>query len=400
MLTGMGKVNSYMPPFAGTEEEKKAVAAWIYNEIQGKMTIAKGPYPAEELPLEIPPFDRDTSQYVLLVWNDLGMHCISDNEKYFSFLPPANTFNAQLFKRGPLPEVIKSGITMEYAVEEGFLHPEQHSLFWDYDQEIFGADFPEGTGLAGKGVSGTMEPTGSVYAAHFIPVVPYMDNNMYNPYPIFTITARDESTGEVLAVTKAVAPTSTEMGCRNCHEGEWRWNNVSGMADMTASNILKAHDKYNGTTLLADAERGEPKLCQSCHADPALMAPGKPGVLNFSTAMHGFHANYLSGMDQEACNMCHPSRPEGNTNCFRGRHSEIGLGCTECHGTLEDHALSLLATQPGIAAAQRLSRGLEPVFAASKEEIKPRMPWLMEPDCRSCHTNYSIFEDGFCRDCV
>ncbi len=32
---------------------------------------------------------------------------------------------------------------------------------------------------------------------------------------------------------------------------------------------------------------------------------------------------------------------------------------------------------------------------ASKEEIKPRMPWLMEPDCRSCHTNFNIFEDGF-----
>ena len=23
------------------------------------------------------------------------------------------------------------------------------------------------------------------------------------------------------------------------------------------------------------------------------------------------------------------------------------------------------------------------------------MPWLMEPDCRSCHTNFNIFEDGF-----
>ena len=395
MLTGMGKVNSYMPPFAGTDPEKKAVAAYIYRELLDKTTLPAVPHEVEPLPLDIPPFDPDTSEYVLLVWNDLGMHCISDNEKYFSFLPPANTFNAQLFKRGPLPRLVTSGVTMEYEVEEGFEHPEYHSMFWEYDEAIFGVDLPEGTGLMGKGVNGTMELHGPVYAAHLIPVVPYMDDKTYNPYPVFTISAKDESTGELLAITKAVAPTSTEMGCRNCHEGGWAWNEVSGMADLTAINILEAHDRMNGTTLLADAEQGEPKLCQSCHADPAVMAPGKPGVLNFSTAIHGFHANYLSGMDQEACNMCHPSRVEGNTNCFRGRHTDVGLGCTECHGTMEDHALGLLATQPDIAASERLARGLEPVFAYSKEEIKPRMPWLMEPDCRSCHTNFNIFEDGF-----
>jgi hypothetical protein len=185
------------------------------------------------------------------------------------------------------------------------------------------------------------------------------------------------------------------MGCRNCHEGGWAWNDLSGLADLTAINILKAHDRYNGTTLLEDAENGEPRLCQSCHADPVVKAPGSPGVLNFSAAMHGFHANYLGGMDQEACDMCHPTGPESKTSCYRGRHSEIGVGCTDCHGALEDHALSLLANQAHIPAAERLARGLEPVYASSREEIKPRMPWFMEPDCRSCHTNFNIFEDGF-----
>ena len=395
LLTGMGKVNSYMPPFAGTEEEKRAVAAYIYRELLGKTTLPVPVHVAPDLPLEILSFNADSSDYVLLVWNDLGMHCISDNEKYFSFLPPANTLNAQLFKRGPLPELVSSGITMDYAVEEGFLHPEYHSMFWEYDEAIFGVDLSEGTGLMGKGVNGTMELHGSVYAAHMIPVMPYMDDKTYNPYPLFTIRAFDETTGEMLAITKAVAPTSTEWGCRNCHEGEWAWNDVSGMADLTAINILAAHDRMNGTTLLADAENGEPKLCQSCHPDPAIMAPGKPGVLNFSSAIHGFHANYLPGMDQEACNMCHPSRPERNTEFFRGRHTQVGVTCIECHGTLEDHALGLLAVQADNKASARLSRGLEPVIVASKEEIIPRMPWLMEPDCRSCHTNFNIFEDGF-----
>jgi hypothetical protein len=125
------------------------------------------------------------------------------------------------------------------------------------------------------------------------------------------------------------------------------------------------------------------------------MAPGKPGILNFSSAMHGFHANYLSGMDHEACNMCHPSRTEGSTSCFRGRHSEIGVNCTECHGTLEDHALGLLANQSGIQAATRLAKNLDPVYVEEVTEIKPRRPWLMEPDCKSCHTNFNIFDDGF-----
>jgi cytochrome bd-type quinol oxidase subunit 1 len=395
LLTGMGKVNNYMPPFVGTKAEKKALAAYLYREVLGKEASPGGSLQPGELPLEIPTFDPKKDAYVLLVWNDLGMHCISDNEKYFSFLPPANTLNAQLFRRGPLPELVTRGVTLEYEVEEAHRNPAAHSKFWEYDTQLFGVDLPEGTGLAGKGVTGTMDLEGSVFAANWIPVVPYGDDGTFNPYPVFTITARDASSGELLALTKAVAPTSTEMGCRNCHEGGWAFHGVSGMADLTAINILKAHDRYNGTTLLADAEKGEPRLCQSCHADPALKAPGKPGILNFSTAMHGFHANYLSGMDHEACNMCHPSRPEGNTSCFRGRHTQVGVNCTECHGTLEDHALSLLTHEAGIDASGRLSRGLEPVFAYDKSEVIARMPWVMEPDCRSCHTSFNIMEDGY-----
>ncbi len=395
MLTGMGKVHSYMPPFVGTAGEKRALAAYLYRGLQGKSTTPDPPSQARELPLEIPEFNPKEAEYVLLVWNDLGMHCISDNERYFSFLPPANTLNAQLFRRGPKPEVVTGGVTLEYEVETGFRNPENHSLLWDYDKELFGVDLPAGTGLAGNGVTGTMESQGGVFAAHFIPLMPYNDDGTYNPYPIVTVTAMDQDSGNVLAVTRAVAPVSTELGCRNCHEGGWRWNNVSGLSDLTAINILKVHDRSHRTTLLADAENGHPKLCQSCHADPALNAAGKPGVLNLSSAMHGFHANYLSGMDHEACNMCHPSRPEGNTSCFRGRHLQVGVNCTECHGTIEDHALGLLANQTQIEAAGRLSRGLEPVYASSKEEIKPRRPWVMEPDCKSCHTNFNIFEDGF-----
>ena len=395
LLTGMGKVHTYMPPFAGNSDDKKALAAYIYHTIHGKENDPVSRKKPGNWQTEVPEFNMRTSDYVILAWNDLGMHCISDNEKYFSFLPPANTLNAQLFRRGSKPEVIDQGTVLTYRVQEGYENPENHSQFWEYDKQIFGVDLPAGEGLAGKRVNDTMNIQGTVYAAELIPVMPYRDDRKYNPYPVFTIEAHDETSGELLAKTKVVAPTSTEMGCRNCHEGGWAWNNVSGMADLTAVNILATHDRYEKTTLLEDAEAGNPALCQSCHEDPAVGAPGKSDVLNFSAAVHGFHANYLSGMDQEACNMCHPSRQDGNTNCMRGRHSQAGLNCTSCHGRLEDHALSLLAGETNIPSSARLSEHLDPVFAGSKENVVPREPWVMEPDCRSCHTNFNIKEDGY-----
>ena len=394
-LTGMGKVQTYMPPFIGSETEKRALAAYIYNVVQEKEAGRDVPFQPGEWTTEVLPFDGGSDEYVLLAWNDLGMHCISDNEQYFSFLPPANTLNAQLFRRGAKPGVVTKNVLVTFAPESGYAHPEAHSMFWEYDRQIFGIDLPGGIGLGGKAVKDTMDLQGNVFAAHLIPVMPYRDDQRYNPYPVFTVKAQDAVTGEILAATKVVAPTSTEMGCRNCHEGGWSWNGVSGMADLTAKNILAAHDRYNATTLLADAENGEPKLCQACHADPAVGAAGIDGVLNFSAAIHGFHANYLSNMNHESCNMCHPGRTDGNTTCFRGRHSKVGLNCTSCHGMLEDHAIGLLAAQKDIEAAERLAANLETVFIADKAAVVPRQPWLMEPDCRSCHTNFAINQDGY-----
>ena len=394
-LTGMGKVNTYMPPFAGTQKEKEALAAYLYEVIQGKTTKETKPYKAPELTTERPTFDSKKDRYVLLVWNDLGMHCVSDDEKYFSFLPPANTLNAQLFKRGPVPQLVTNGIDLVYEVEPMHAHPEKHSMFWKYSKEIFGKQIPEGKGLAGKTVNDTMDVHGNHFAAEFIPVIAYRDDNLYSPYPMFTIKAIDKKTGEELISTKAVAPTSTEMGCKNCHGGDYAWNSISGVSDETSENILAAHDRYNGTTLLADAQNGHPHLCQSCHADPAVGAPGKEGILNFSSAVHGFHANYLSNMDNSSCNMCHPSTTDGNTNCYRGRHTETGINCTNCHGRIEDHALSLLVGQSNIPQSQVLSANLVPFFSKDKASVNPRTPWLNEPDCKGCHTNFNINQDGF-----
>ncbi|MBN2347582.1 MAG: hypothetical protein JXJ22_02020 [Bacteroidales bacterium] len=396
-LSGLNKINNYMPGFFGTEDEKAALSAYILRSVHGK------PAPKEEIvnvqSLESKPseFNSRKDKYVLLVWNDLGMHCVSDNDKYFSFLPPANTLYAQLIKRGERPEIINTNVTLEYEVEEGFRNPQNHVDFWQYSEIVYGAKFQEGYGLAGNGISGSLKfnENKGAFMAEYIPVTAYNDNNTYNPYPSFTIRAIDNNRNK-LAETRAITPTSTEMGCRNCHGGAWRVNNISGFSEETAINILRVHDRMNKTSLLNNALNGKPALCQSCHEDPALGAPGNPTILNFSSAVHGFHAQVLPDMDADACALCHPARVLGNTSCSRGRHNTRGLNCVHCHGTIEDHAVALVKNEKikKKPAADKLLANLSPRKVATQAEVNPRMPWLMEPDCKACHGNFNIREEG------
>ncbi len=348
----------------------------------------------KDLPIEIPTFDKETSEYVLLAWNNLGMHCISDSDPYWILLPPANDLFAQLVKRGDSPEIITEGVELSFAVEYGFNHPERQVRFWDFADKLLGAELKPGVGVSGNHVSGLMkfEDDKRVFGATFIPVVPYTDKGEYNPYPIFTITAKDQKTGKILATTKTVAPTSTEMGCKNCHGGGWRVEGVAGFTDATSLDILVAHDKNSGTNLAEKAKNGEPMLCQSCHADPVLGTKGNPELLNFPAALHGWHANYLTDREgMQACVACHPSRPDGPTQCFRSHHAQF-MDCTNCHGTMEDHALSLLKKEhdAGKKGAARLMAKLKPRNVESIEQIKPRTPWINLPDCLNCHEDFQM----------
>lgn len=344
----------------------------------------------------IPPFDKEKDKYVLLAWNNLGMHCLSDSDPYWILLPPANDIYAQLVKRGNPPEVITEGVELTFDVEEAFENPQQRVRFWEFADKLLGADLEPGVGVGGLRVNDTMIYDEHLHAftAPFIPVVPYEQDGSYNPYPLFTIRAQNKETGELLAETMTVAPTSSEMGCKNCHGGDWRVDGVAGFTDETSRDILIAHDKNSGTNLLEKAEKGEPMLCQSCHADPVLGTKGNPELLNFPAAVHGWHANFLTEREgMQACVACHPSRPEGPTQCFRSHHSDY-MDCTNCHGTLEDHALSLLKKEheAGKKGAARLMEDLKPRMVDSVEEINSRIPWLQEPDCLNCHDNYAVAE--------
>jgi bd-type cytochrome oxidase subunit I len=360
-LNGQGKINDYMPKFLGTKSERLALARYIVKTLHAKSEIPDT-IKAKEIPVDIPFFDEEQDEYILLAFSNSGMRFITDISSKLMMRPLGNDITAQLIRRGETPEIVTEGVKISYE------------------------------GSKGSGLAGTMDfnDDKQVFEAGGIPVTPYSEGKEFNPYPLFTVKVIDETSKKILASTKVVAPVSTEMGCKNCHGGEWRINGVAGISDDTANDILSVHDKISKTKLLKSAEQGSTVLCQSCHSDVDAGMKGSSKLLNMSAAVHGFHANYLTDRGAESCSMCHPSSQTGNTQCLRGIHNEIGLECTNCHGNLEDHALSLLKAEEsaGKIGAKRLMQYLVPTKVDSISEIKPRVPWVNEPDCLNCHVDF------------
>jgi len=405
LVAGIGKVHPYMPPFPGTEAEMDALAAFLALlggkpvdpdvDRSGPLASvgASGWGSLDEGKTPLPPrvpLAEDGDDYLLLAWNDLGMHCVSDSAPWFLILPPANTLEAQLLKRGDSPELVTEGVTLHYAVDDGWNRPSSQVRFWDYAKVYTGADIPEDIGLGGAGLEGKLayDEAHSAFVVEKLPVVGYKDDGAVHPYPMFTVEARDEASGGVLARTRVVAPTSTEMRCLTCHGGDWGHAGGAGLGDETAQNILRLHDRDHGTTLWEDAKAGKPAWCQSCHADVAIGAKGEDGVLSLSAAIHGWHANYMDKQDAASCQSCHPANPRGSTRCMRGVHNRLGLTCVDCHGTLQEHAAGLLAAEADKPAAKQLLAHLEPTHVASIQDIEPRRAWLQEPHCLACHEDF------------
>jgi len=283
-----------------------------------------------------------SGDYIVVAYNDLGMHCMNQDHSVLSILPPYNTLVAQVIRRGKEPKIVTQGIVVEYRLLENTTC--QGTNFWDYVKQLFGVDVPFCTGLTGNTLSGVMELRGDRFVAEGLPVTPFDDNGNFNPYPLAEIVVKDASTGQVLATTQTVVPISYEMHCDKCHGGNGGVN--------TMENILSLHDAKEGTDLL----NNQPVLCQNCHADPALGASGKPGVPNFSLAMHGKHATVNP---QPGCYDCHPGPV---TQCLR-TNLEGMQTCERCHGTLKEMKLALEAG---------------------------RTPWVEEPRCANCHKGKEI----------
>lgn len=282
--------------------------------------------------------------YVLVSWNDLGMHCMNRNHRTLSVLPPYNTLQAQVIRQGSPgipPEVLTDGLTLEYSVP-GNTYSVGKTDFWQYAFELFGVQLPPNIGLTGKGLAGEMDPAVGYFIAEGIPITPFPDAHptTEDPYQQALIIARDPL-GAELARSQPVIPVSTEMGCVSpgCHASE--------------QQILNEHEQVPGFD-----PTDPPILCAACHADPALGTPGSGEAEYFSQVIHDQH-NFI---DQQIPGMagCYKCHPGPQVQCLRcTMNTGYNMVCQDCHGSVRQ-------------VAESIEGG--------------RTPWTEEPACRSCHT--------------
>jgi hypothetical protein len=220
---------------------------------------------------------------------------------------------------GDPPQIVTAGITVEYSIP-GNTHSADKTNFWDYAKALFGADLAPDVGLAGKGLSGTMDVKADHFEAVGIPLTEFPDDTptQANYFQLAHLVVKDTATGAVLAESQPVIPVSSDMHCETCH-------NEAGSAQI---DILTQHDEEEGTHLLSQ----QPVLCASCHADPALGAAGQPDIPPLSVAIHAKHASESEEVDPTKCYNCHPGP---STKCLRDGMSQKGMWCTDCHGDLK-----------------------------------------------------------------
>ena len=313
--------------------------------------------------------DATPEKWVVLAWNDLGMHCYNRDFQHIAVLPPYNTVWAQVIKVGNPPKIVTDTVKINYFFPDN-TYSVGKSNFWTYSKQLFGVDLPPNIGLTGKGLAGDMDVVGDHFSADGIPITEFSDSNLTvpDPYQLATIVVKDRATGNVLTQARTVAPVSTEMHCEFCHAD----GGVEGVrTGNVETNILTLHDKENAGEYPAGHAplmNSQPVLCAECHASNALGAPGKPGIPNLSKAMHSKHAGAVSSgslgvagqpLAENECYNCHPGP---STKCLRDVMSARGMTCTDCHGSMEE-----VAANPN--------------------------PWLNEPRCDSCHTDPQFKQD-------
>ncbi len=284
--------------------------------------------------------------YVVLAWNDLGMHCYNPNFDEIGVLPPWNTLWAQVLRVGDPPQIVTTGVTVTFffadntdsATKSNFWDPNPHATGQNAEL-LFGLSGPlaPNIGLTGVGLSGTMQAEDDHFVAEGIPLTEFRDSAPTTPYPyqLATVVVRDAGTGDELARAVVVAPVSTEMHCDNCHydRGPGNEDYATGVVDL---NILYQHDDENseeypaGYGLLVDRR---PVLCADCHASNALSLKGVAGIPSLSNAIHDKHEGKVSD-DLDGCYNCHPG-PQ--TQCLRDVMStRYDMDCVICHGGMED----------------------------------------------------------------
>ncbi len=339
--------------------------------------------------------------YVVIAWNDLGMHCMDKDFSVFSILPPYNTIHAHVIKRGHEPDKLSNSSVKVYymaqADNDGTINTTSigKTNFWEYVEKLFNVNLQPDIGLKGFPMA-SLTPNEMEYSSMYrmfqaegIPATPYDDDGTKDPYPLVKVIAKDLN-GNTLAETTTVMPVSDEMSCFSCHgsnsgkakalpekpendpdpEKDYRWN------------ILKKHDEeieipqsvldqlvskgYSyQASLYQTAKDGTPILCSACHKSNAIPGSGVNGVPPLTQAMHSKHAKPVANSGKtgrDACYLCHPG-PQ--TQCLRGAMGSAHIECQSCHGTMAD------------------------VGSSTREG------WLDMPTCQQCHQEGKRYKTVF-----
>lgn len=336
-------------------ERRPIVPALILLALAAFLGSCSTTEPEVVTPVVIP---AASMSYIVLAWNDTGMHFLNSTYDGAVYQPPYNTLCAQVVKRGDPPEIVTAGVTLEYSIVgntysygKSTADPDpvrNYAQFWDHALELFDVDLAHDTGLnfadpdVHNGLAGTMLLKGERFEATGVPVVPIGDAGTWDPYQVAEVVVRDASSGAELGRTRTMAQTSDEINCGKCHG--------QTINDKEIGSVLKEHDDTHETTFVAD---GVPVLCAECHGSPILGTTG-PGSANkyLSYAIHIFHYDQTI-----ACYDCHPG-----TTTLANRstaHTTDNGNCTTCHGSLTDLAATI---------------------------ANGRVPWETEPKCVNCHT--------------
>jgi len=288
-----------------------------------------------------------SSKYIVLGWNDLGMHCANKSFATIAILPPYNNFIAQVIKTGDLdnnPQLITDSISIEYSIP-GNTYSVGKTDVWTYVEKLFGVKLADNIGLTGNGLTGTMKLATDHFIADGIPVTPYQDNKLTTetPFQLARLVVK-RMTSEVLATTENVIPVSNEISCvsSGCHNSE--------------DQILNEHSEEGGFT-----SANKPIICAKCHGSNALGMPGRQDLGSLSYVIHRKH-----GSRTNDCYKCHPGP---KTQCFRDAMYKKGKVCQDCHGSVSQ-----------VASSQNSGR----------------RPWIDEPSCgqTGCHTAKYVEETG------
>ena len=370
-----------------------------------------------------PPPPTASGSYLLMAWNDLGMHCV-DGKDYsiFSILPPYNNLHAQLVNKTTNTQV-NTGVTLTYESYADNTVPLTDPLygsintitstktnFWTYVKALFGAQPAPDHGLnlndptiSNRAPGTTPSPmqysaSMGAFVAEGIPILPIDDKGLKNFYPMIKVVAKD-STGAVLATARAVLPVSDEMTCKACYATMISTNAAAIAARPAAGwvndpdpekdwkkNILRLHDEkkfadpvnqalyvkalaqvgYSASGLLASATAGQPVLCAACQTSSnALQTSGVAGVRALTHALHTLHATVIDPATQVALGnnqlqLCDP-RHRAVTQCLRGAMGKA----VDANG---NPSMTCQAASTMVQVGNTARAG-----------------WFNEPNCQSCH---------------